>query len=83
VYVEIFNLFNDKIYNYNYLFNTANKVDQNANTAAYENYQLNDPEHGVLYWDDQNVGSAYGVDHSFVLYENSPRSYYFGIAIDF
>jgi len=83
VYMEVFNLFNDRIYNYNYLFNTANKVDQNANLANYENFAWDDPEHGVLYWDDQNIGSAYGVNHEFLLYENAPRSYYFGIAIDF
>jgi hypothetical protein len=83
VYAEVFNLFNDKIFNYNYLFNTANKVDQNANTAAYENYALDDLAHGVMYWDDQNVGSAFAVNHSFLLYDNSPRSYYLGLAIDF
>ena len=82
-YVEVFNLFDNKIFNYNYLFNTANKVDQNANTAAYEQYAFNDPQRGVLYWDDQNKEGAYGVDHSFVLYDNSPRSFYFGIALEF
>jgi outer membrane receptor protein involved in Fe transport len=83
VYMEVFNLFNDKIYSYNYLFNTANKVDQNANLANYENFAWDDPAHGVLYWDDQNIGSAYGVNHEFLLYENAPRAFYFGIAIDF
>jgi len=82
-YCEVFNLFNDRIYNYNYLFNTANKVDQNANLANYENYEWADPANGVLYWDDQNIGSAFGVNHEFILYENSPRTWYFGVAIDF
>jgi len=82
-YVEVFNLFNKKIYNYNYLFNTANKVDQNPNTANFENYAFDDPTHGVLYWDDQNIGSAYGVNHSFLLWGNSPRSFYFGVVLDF
>jgi hypothetical protein len=83
LYMEIFNLFNDRIYNYNYLFNTANKVDLNANLANYENYAWADPDHGVLYWDDQNIGSAYGVNHEFLLYENSPRTWYFGFVVDF
>jgi hypothetical protein len=83
IYAEVFNLFNDKILSYNYIFNTANKVDQNPITAEYAHYPLNDPSYGVQYWDDQNYGSAYGVDHTFLMYDNSPRAFYFGIAIDF
>jgi outer membrane receptor protein involved in Fe transport len=82
-YVEIFNLFNDRIYNYNYLFNTANKVDQNANLANYENYLWADPTHGVLYWDDQNIGNAYGLNHEFLLFDNSPRSIQVGLTFEF
>ena len=83
LYVEVFNVFNQKIYNYDYLFNTANKIDQNANTAAYAHYAFDDRTYGVLYWDAYNTGTAYGVDHSFVLYSNSPRSFYAGISIQF
>jgi outer membrane receptor protein involved in Fe transport len=83
IYLEVFNLFNNRIYNYNYLFNTSNKVDQNANLANYENYAWADATHGVLYWDDQNIGSAYGINHEFLLYDNAPRAYYLGFAIDF
>ncbi|MGE5314236.1 MAG: TonB-dependent receptor [Acidobacteriota bacterium] len=83
VYAECFNVLNNKIFNYNYVFNSANKVDQNPITAAYAHYPLNDPNYGIQYWDDQNTGSAYGVEHTFLLYENSPRSFWFGIAIDF
>ena len=82
-YMEVFNLFNNKIYNYNYIFNNANKVDLNANLANFETYPLEDPKYGVLYWDDHNLRSAYGVNHSFLLYENSPRSFYFGISLEF
>ncbi len=82
-YLEVFNLFNDRIYNYNYLFNTANKVDQNANLANYENYQWADPEHGVLYWDDQNIGNAFPFNHEFVLFDNAPRSFQVGITLEF
>lgn len=83
VYVEIFNLFDNKILNYSYLFNTANKTDQNPATAWYSHFAFNDPTNGILYWDSQNIGGAYAEDHSFMLYDNSPRAYYFGIAIDF
>ena len=83
-YVEIFNLFNAKVYSYNYLFATANKIDQNAALERYEQYAWNDPDYGVLYFDEQNDDrSAYPVDHSFLLYQNSPRSYYFGISLEF
>jgi outer membrane receptor protein involved in Fe transport len=83
IYLEVFNLFDNKIYNYNYLFGTANKIDQNDATRRYTNYAFEDPAQGVLYWDDQNFGSAFADNHSFMLYDNSPRSYYFGITIEF
>ncbi|HLP17416.1 MAG TPA: TonB-dependent receptor [Bacteroidota bacterium] len=83
LYAECFNVFDNKIFNYNYIFNTANKVDQNPITAQYAHYALDDPNSGVQYWDDQNYGSAYGVNHTFLMYDNSPRSFYFGVAIDF
>ncbi len=83
-YVEVFNLFNTKIFNYNYLFATANKIDQNAALERYEQYAWDDPDYGVLWYDDQNDDrSAYPVDHTFLLYGNSPRSFYFGIALEF
>ena len=83
VYVEIFNLFDNKIYNYNYIFSTANKIDQNDATRRYTQYAFNDPAQGIQYWDDQNVGSAYAEDHSFLLYDNSPRTFYIGLSLEF
>jgi hypothetical protein len=82
-YVEIFNVFDNKIYNYNYLFSTANKIDQNDATRRYTQYAFNDPAQGVLYWDDQNFGNAYAEDHSFMLYDNSPRAFYIGLSLEF
>jgi len=83
LYLEVFNIFNQKIYNYNYLFSTANKIDQNAATAAYTHYAFDDPASGVKYWDDQNTGSAFAVDHTFMLYDNAPRSFTFGLSFQF
>jgi outer membrane receptor protein involved in Fe transport len=83
LYLEVFNLFDNKIYNYNYLFGTANKVDQNEATRRYTNYAFDDPLQGVLYWDDQNFGSAYAEDHSFILYDNAPRSFYIVLSFEF
>ncbi|MDP2886185.1 MAG: TonB-dependent receptor [Ignavibacteria bacterium] len=82
-YVEVFNVFDNKIYNYNYLFSTANKIDQNDATKRYTQYAFDDPTQGILYWDDQNVGSAFAEDHSFMLYSNSPRAFYVGLSIEF
>ena len=81
-YAEVFNLFDNKIYNYNYVFNTANKIDQNFVLANFEAFAFDDPQNGVLYWDDQNIGGAYPVNHTFLLYDNSPRSYYFGVSLE-
>ncbi len=83
VYAEVFNMFNNKIYNYSYLFNTANRIDGNPNLTRYEQYAFHDMDNGVLYWDDYSYGSAYAVDHSFVLYSNAPRSYTIGVVIEF
>ena len=51
MYLEVFNLFNQKIFNYNYLFSTANKIDLNDATMRYENFAFDDPLQGVLFWD--------------------------------
>jgi outer membrane receptor protein involved in Fe transport len=83
LYIEVFNLFNNKIFNYNYLFNTNNKTDPNLATAAYAHYAFDDQRNGVLYWDNQNIGSAFAEDHSFMLYDNSPRSFYVGLSLQF
>ncbi|MBF8295283.1 MAG: TonB-dependent receptor, partial [Bacteroidetes bacterium] len=83
IYLEVFNLFDQKIYNYNYLFSTANKIDQNDATRRYENFPFDDPLQGVLFWDDQNYGSAFAEDHSFMLYSNAPRSFNVGLSIQF
>ncbi|MFH0990598.1 MAG: TonB-dependent receptor [bacterium] len=83
LYVEVFNLFSTKIFNYSYLFNTANKIDQNEATRRYSTYAFNDPNNGVLYWDDQNLGGAFAVDHSFLLYDNAPRSFFVGLSFEF
>lgn len=83
-YVEVFNLLNEKIFNYNYLFATANKIDQNPALERYEQYAWDDPDYGVLWYDDQNEDrSAYPVDHTFLLYQNQPRSFYFGFSLEF
>jgi outer membrane receptor protein involved in Fe transport len=82
-YFEVFNLFNDKILNYSYIFSTPNAMATSNRTAAYENYPIDDPLHGILYWNDTNVKTPeFPVDQSFLIYDNAPRSFNVGIVID-
>ncbi|MCX7983810.1 MAG: carboxypeptidase-like regulatory domain-containing protein [Bacteroidetes bacterium] len=83
IYAEIFNVFNNKIYDYNYVFNTANKTDANQILVHYERYPFEDMTNGILYYDNYAEGTGFACDHSFVLYDNSPRSFYVGISIEF
>ncbi|MGA2624800.1 MAG: TonB-dependent receptor [Bacteroidota bacterium] len=81
VYVEVFNLFDNKILNYSYLFATPNANTTTNTMRRYQNYALDDPKNGVLYWPDTNTPLLWGVDQSFLVYSNQPRSFNFGLAI--
>ncbi len=85
IYAEVFNLFSNKILNYSYLFAATTAGQTNINIQPYENYPLNDPQHGVLYWNATNLlrGSSFPVDQSFLIYDSAPRSYNFGVVIEF
>jgi hypothetical protein len=83
IYFEVFNLFNEQILNYDYLFSTPNAMTTSKRTEAYENYPIDDPEHGVLYWNDTNMKTPeFPVDQSFLIYDNAPRSFNFGLVIE-
>jgi len=87
IYFEVFNLFNNKILNYNYLFAqatpsaTSNNVSNDLITY-YQTLGLDNPQ-GVRYYNDTNRGTPFAVDMSFLLYENSPRSYNLGFVVEF
>ena len=85
MYAEVLNLFNNKILNYTYLFQTPNAGQTNNRVEAYENYSLEDPSQGVLYWNDTNLQKAksFPVDQSFLIYDNAPRAFYFGVVVEF
>ena len=85
IYVEVFNLFNNKILNYDYLFAATTAGETNPYIQPYEHYAINDPQHGVLYWNQTNLlkASSFPVDQSFLIYDNEPRSYNFGLALEF
>jgi hypothetical protein len=82
-YMEVFNLFDAKIYNYNYLF--ASSLTSN-NDAIIKKYLDGDytSRDGLLYFSQvQNYASGLGVDQSFIIYSNQPRSFWFGLNVEF
>jgi outer membrane receptor protein involved in Fe transport len=83
-YVEVFNLFDQKTLNYNYVFATPNAGSTNNITKNYENYPIDDPVSGIRYYQDLIVRPAWAlVDQSFLIYDNTPRSFNFGFVIEF
>lgn len=82
-YAEVFNLFNNKILNYDYVFSTGTLSQPNPRIAAYERYGIDDPRHGIRYWWDTEKQGPFAVDQSFLIYSNQPRSFNFGVAIAF
>ena len=82
-YMEIFNLFNNKILNYSYLFRRPTSTDPNLPLQYYEKYPIDDKENGIRYWWDKGKQGPFSVDQSFLIYGNQPRSYSFGIVFEF
>lgn len=82
-YAEVFNLFNDKILNYDYLFQRPTAINPNLPLQYYENYAINDNANGIRYWWDKGRQGPFRVDQSFLIYSNQPRSYSFGIVFEF
>lgn len=83
VYVEVFNLFDTKILNYDYLFgNRPSGTNQNLPLEYYETYGVDDPNNGVRYWYDKG-SQPFAIDQSFLVYENQPRSVSFGFTLEF
>ena len=80
-YFEVFNLFDNKILNYDYIFATGTLSQPNARIAAYENYPVDDRQHGIRYWWDTQLQGPFAVDQSFLIYSNAPRSFNVGLSI--
>ncbi|GAB4374906.1 MAG: hypothetical protein Kow0042_19870 [Calditrichia bacterium] len=83
IYLEVFNLFNNKILNYDYLFDRPTPTNPNLPLQYYEKYPIDDRENGVRYWWDKGRQGPFSVDQSFLIYSNQPRSYSFGIVFEF
>lgn len=82
-YFEVFNLFNNKILNYSYLFRRPTPTNPNLPLQYYEQYDIDDPENGVRYWWDKGRQGPFAVDQSFLIYDNEPRSYSIGVSVEF
>jgi outer membrane receptor protein involved in Fe transport len=82
-YAEIFNLFNNKTLNYNYLFQRPTATNPNLPLQYYEQYPIDDKENGARYWWDKGRQGPFSVDQSFLIYSNQPRSYSFGFVFEF
>ncbi len=83
LYFEVFNLFNNRILNYSYLFRRPSPTNPNLPLQYYELYDVNDAENGVRYWWDKGRQGPFALDQSFLLYSNEPRSYSLGMSIEF
>lgn len=81
-YMEIYNVFNNKILNYSYLFKRPQPSKPNRALEYYEEYPLNDKANGARYWWDKDKQGPFSVDQSFLIYSNEPRSYSFGIVFE-
>jgi outer membrane receptor protein involved in Fe transport len=83
VYAEVFNLFNNKILNYDYLFDRPTATNPNLPLQYYERFPIDDESNGIRYWWDRGRQGPFSVDQSFLIYSNQPRSYSFGVVFEF
>lgn len=83
LYFEIFNLLNNKILNYDYLFDRPTPTNPNLPLQYYEQYPIDDKENGVRYWWDKGRQGPFSVDQSFLIYSNQPRSFILGMVLEF
>jgi len=81
-YLEVFNLFNNKILNYDYVFARPTPTNPNLALSYYEQYDIDDPNNGIRYWWDKGKQGPFAVDQSFLIYENEPTSFSIGFTIE-
>jgi outer membrane receptor protein involved in Fe transport len=83
LYFEIFNLLNNRVLNYDYLFQRPTATNPNLPLQYYEKYPIDDKQNGIRYWWDKGKQGPFSVDQSFLIYDNQPRSYSIGIVFEF
>lgn len=83
LYVEVFNLLDQKILNYDYVFSVQDAGSTNNIVTNYEKYPIDDPVNGIRYYQDLIVRPAWAAaDQSFLIYENAPRAFTFGFTME-
>ncbi|MDZ7295876.1 MAG: TonB-dependent receptor [candidate division KSB1 bacterium] len=83
LYLEVFNVFNHKILNYDYLFQRPTATNPNLPLQYYEQYPIDDKDNGVRYWWDKGRQGPFSLDQSFLIYDNAPRSFHCGMVVEF
>lgn len=83
LYLEVFNLFDNKILNYDYLFARPTATNPNLPLQYYEAYPIDDPANGVRYWYNKGTQGPFAIDQSFLIYDNQPRSFNLGLTLEF
>jgi outer membrane receptor protein involved in Fe transport len=82
LYLEVFNLFNDRTLNYTYIFQADAQGNQNPNLTMYMTTPLDDPN-GLRFQNDKYSGkSQLSVDKEFLIYSNQPRSFNLGLSFE-
>jgi Outer membrane receptor proteins, mostly Fe transport len=83
VYLEVFNLFDNKILNYDYIFLSNDASGPNRNARLYNERPL-EASNGLRYNNVTSDGQTQvTLDQAFLIYSNQPRSLNLGIAVDF
>ncbi len=79
LYFEVFNLFDNRILNYDYIFSTPNAMSVSTVTQKYEQNGVD----GIKYWNANNENTPqFSIDQSFLIYSNSPRSFNLGVSFE-
>jgi outer membrane receptor protein involved in Fe transport len=79
LYFEVFNLFDNKILNFDYIFSTPNALAVSTVTQLYEQNGID----GIKYWNaNPNYIPKFSIDQSFLLYSNPPRSFNLGVSFE-
>lgn len=79
-YLEVTNLFNEKIYNYTTVFQTVTATSSQGGTLNENVKKYETDRENLKYYD---FNSPFLVNQEFLLYSNMPRSYYVGIIFNF
>jgi hypothetical protein len=79
VYFEVFNLFQNQILNFDYIFSTPDALGTSEVTKRYEANGID----GIKYWNaNPNYAPQFSVDQSFLIYGNPPRSFNLGVSFE-